>query len=212
MTIVDRINSLMLEQGVRPAQLARMTGLTQAGISAMLSDPTKDMLASSFVAICRALRCNSGQLLTGVGGCGAPSDAIAHTWAPVYSNDELTPDVICKDATVEASPRRRVVVGEAGHFIALEVADDTLKSVRVYRGQIAIVDMNDRTPLDGKVYLADVIGENQTKLLLCREGIRGIIFCSDDRSSGAIPLNGACIRGKLVELRTYKKASNQTPS
>lgn len=66
--LAGRLKSRMDELGWKQADLVRQSGISKAVISVLLSDPDKDMRASSLLSIATALQVDPVWLFTGLTG------------------------------------------------------------------------------------------------------------------------------------------------
>lgn len=81
MTIGDRLRWLMEHREIKQTELAARIGITQAGISNIVTDSARKPSAPTLLKLAEELRCNPSWLMTGEG------DPFA--WAPVTSDAQV---------------------------------------------------------------------------------------------------------------------------
>jgi putative transcriptional regulator len=76
MSIIVRLDRIMLERKVSLTELAEKVGITMANLSILKSSKAKAIRFSTLDAICRYLECQPGDILEWVAGEEAADDSV----------------------------------------------------------------------------------------------------------------------------------------
>ncbi|MGY3959504.1 helix-turn-helix domain-containing protein [Aeromonas popoffii] len=194
----ERLKQLMEEKGLKPADLARKTGLSKPTLSAILNGATTDPRISSVLGIARVLGCDPIWLFVGKAS------------AEFASSTEISQVPIWDLAALEGQPSdaiplintgRHLVVEDGGHLCAVVAANDDLAGSGIHKGDFIVIDM---TPEQRKLESEDIalVRHNGKALLLrAKSALDGMNLVVDDPHFGFLKASEATVLGKMVELR-----------
>lgn len=194
----DRLDHMMRDRGLKQADLVRKSGISKAVISVLLSDPLRDLRASSLLSIAKALGCDPIWLYTGK-ETGAFVSEMNLGRVPVWEMQDLSKHPL--DALPSLDSGRHIFSSSDGHLIGVVANDDNLAESGIKSGDICVIDMADADVHHNDILLVRLDSNKQERLLKALDGLSGISLVTDDQRLGAIPIKDALVYGKMIELR-----------
>ncbi|MFR9719908.1 helix-turn-helix domain-containing protein [Aeromonas diversa] len=195
----ERLEARMQELKISPAELSRRTGVSKSVISRMLSDPSREIRASSLMSIAKQLKVDPVWLFLGRSADSLVRDIEAGPgMAPIWTLPDLAANPMY-DAWPHADTGRKLATEKEGHLIAVEADSDQLAEAGVAPGSLCLVDLGDATPEHNRIVLAKLDG----KFILLRaiKGLAGWRYSVDDPRAGSLGEDEILVLGKVVEIR-----------
>ena len=194
----ERLQQLMGEKGLKPADLARKTGLSKPTLSAIIHGNTTDPRISSVLGISRVLGCDPIWLFVGKSSSEYAS-SMEISKVPIWELADLAGQP--SDAIPLIDTGRHLVVEEGGHLCAVVAANDDLAGSGIHKGDVIVIDMS---PEQRKLVPEDIaLVRHGDKVLLLRAktALDGMNLVVDDPHFGFLKASDALILGKMIELR-----------
>lgn len=194
----ERLLQLMDERGLKPADLARKTGLSKPTLSSIIHGNTTDPRISSILGISRVLGCDPIWLYVGKSSSEyATSTAISKV--PIWELKDMTGQ--SSDVIPLIDTGRHLVVEDGGHLCAVVADSDDLAGSGIQKGDFIVIDMS---PQQRKLENEDIaLVQHGEKVLLLRakNAIDGMNLVVDDPHFGFLKASEAIVLGKMIELR-----------
>ncbi|MDO2950576.1 helix-turn-helix domain-containing protein [Aeromonas simiae] len=195
----ERLDARMKELKISAAELSRRAGVSKAVISRMLSDPSREIRASSLISIAKQLKVDPVWLFLGRSADSLVRDIEAGPgMVPVWSINELSSNPI-SDAWPHADTGRKLATEREGHLIAAEADNDQLVEAGITPGSLCLIDLGDAAPEHNKIMLARLDGK--CILLRAIKGLSGWLYSVDDPRAGALGEEKVELLGKVIEIR-----------
>ncbi|MFM5873942.1 helix-turn-helix domain-containing protein [Aeromonas veronii] len=199
MNFSQRLEARMKELHVSAAELSRRTGISPAVVSRILSEPGREIRASSLMSIAKQLRVDPVWLYLGRSSSSLIRDIEEGPgMVPIWTMQGLQ-----RDQTIDAWPHadtgRRLATEREGHLIAVEADSDQLADAGITPGAICLVDLNDNKPEHNRIMLAKV--DNTFMLLRAIQGLPEWRYSVDDPRAGSLTDKQLLLVGKVIEIR-----------
>ncbi|WP_052503091.1 XRE family transcriptional regulator [Aeromonas salmonicida] len=194
----ERLQQLMNEKGLKPADLARKTGLSKPTLSAIIRGTTTDPRISSVLGISRVLGCDPVWLFVGKNSAEYASSAEISK-VPIWELKDMVSHP--SDAIPLIDTGRHLVVEDGGHLCAVVAANDDLAGSGIHSGDFIVIDMS---PEQRKLETGDIaLVQHGDKALLLRakSALDGMNLVVDDPHFGFLKASEALVLGKMIELR-----------
>lgn len=196
----ERLETRMKELGISAAELSRKTGVSKAVISRMLSDPGREIRASSLMSIAKQLRIDPVWLFLGRSADSLVRDIEAGPgMVPVWTIADMQLNPV-SDAWPHTDTGRKLATEKDGHLIAVEAKDEQLTEAGITPGALCLVDLGDISPEHGKIMLAH-INNGPFRFLRAIQGLSGWCYSVDDPRAGSLDDDGLTLLGKVIEIR-----------
>lgn len=194
----EMLKQLMKERGLKPADLARKTGLSKPTLSAILHGSTTDPRVSSLLSIARVLNCDPLLLFLGKNSHDYTSSASVSK-VPIWELKEMAGHSF--DALPLIDTGRHLVVEDGGHLCAVVAENDDLAKSGIHKGDVLIIDLSQENQKveDGDIVLIKY--SDKFMLLRAKNAIDGMNLVADDPLFGFVKESDALVLGKMTELR-----------
>jgi len=197
-SFTERLRQLMDEKGLKPADLARKTGLSKPTLSAIIRGNTSDPRISSILGISRVLGCDPIWLFVGKSSSEYASSAEISK-VPIWELNDIAGHP--SDALPLIDTGRHLVVEDGGHLCAVVAANDDLAGSGIHKGDFIVIDMSpDQRKLESDDIALVQHGE-KALLLRAKSALEGMNLVVDDPHFGFLKANEALVLGKMIELR-----------
>ncbi|WP_421263812.1 helix-turn-helix domain-containing protein [Aeromonas sp. 600527] len=197
----ERLEARMKEMNVNAAELSRKTGISKAVISRMLSEPGREIRASSLMSVGKVLKIDPVWLFLGRSADSLIRDIEAGPgMVPIWRMTDLQNNPVC-DAWPHSDTGRALATERDGHIFALESDDDQLKESGIISGVICLIDLGDRTPEHNAIMLVQLASSHQFRLLRAIKGLDCWRYGVDDPRAGSLTAQEVITIGKVVEIR-----------
>lgn len=194
----ERLQQLMDEKGLKPADLARKTGLSKPTLSAILHGTTTDPRISSVLGISRVLGCDPIWLFVGKGSSEFASSAEISK-VPIWELADMASH--SSDALPLIDTGRHLVVEDGGHLCAVVADNDDLADSGIHKGDFIVVDMTKEQRKLDSGDIALVRHNGKALLLRAKSALDGMNLVVDDPHFGFLKASEATVLGKMIELR-----------
>ncbi|WP_085044741.1 helix-turn-helix domain-containing protein [Aeromonas salmonicida] len=194
----ERLQRLMNEKGLKPADLARKTGLSKPTLSAIIRGATTDPRISSVLGISRVLGCDPVWLFVGKNSAEYASSAEISK-VPIWELKDMVNHP--SDTIPLIDTGRHLVVEDGGHLCAVVAANDDLASSGIHSGDFIVIDMS---PEQRKLETGDIAlvrHGDKALLLRAKSALDGMNLVVDDPHFGFLKASEALVLGKMIELR-----------
>ncbi|ELI6443085.1 helix-turn-helix domain-containing protein [Aeromonas salmonicida subsp. salmonicida] len=194
----ERLQQLMNEKGLKPADLARKTGLSKPTLSAIIRGTTTDPRISSVLGISRVLGCDPVWLFVGKNSAEYASSAEISK-VPIWELKDMVSHP--SDAIPLIDTGRHLVVEDGGHLCAVVAANDDLAGSGIHSGDFIVIDMS---PEQRKLETGDIAlvrHGDKALLLRAKSALDGMNLVVDDPHFGFLKASEALVLGKMIELR-----------
>lgn len=194
----ERLQQLMNEKGLKPADLARKTGLSKPTLSAIIRGTTTDPRISSVLGISRVLGCDPVWLFVGKNSAEYASSAEISK-VPIWELKDMVSHP--NDAIPLIDTGRHLVVEDGGHLCAVVAANDDLAGSGIHSGDFIVIDMS---PEQRKLETGDIAlvrHGDKALLLRAKSALDGMNLVVDDPHFGFLKASEALVLGKMIELR-----------
>lgn len=194
----ERLQQLMNEKGLKPADLARKTGLSKPTLSAIIRGTTTDPRISSVLGISRVLGCDPVWLFVGKNSVEYASSAEISK-VPIWELKDMVSHP--SDAIPLIDTGRHLVVEDGGHLCAVVAANDDLAGSGIHSGDFIVIDMS---PEQRKLETGDIAlvrHGDKALLLRAKSALDGMNLVVDDPHFGFLKASEALVLGKMIELR-----------
>ena len=195
----ERLQARMKELHVSAAELSRKTGISPPVISRLLSEPGREVRASSLMSIAKQLKVDPVWLFL-----GRSADSLIHDieagpgMVPVWTMPGLHADPVI-DAWPHADTGRKLATERDGHLIAVVADNDQLADAGISNGALCLVDLSDNKPEHNKIMLAKV--DEQFMFLRAIQGLPDWRYGVDDPRAGSLTDKQVLPIGKVIEIR-----------
>ncbi|MFG0873940.1 helix-turn-helix domain-containing protein [Aeromonas media] len=195
----ERLQARMKELHVSAAELSRKTGISPPVISRILSEPGREVRASSLMSIAKQLKVDPVWLYLGRSADSLIRDIEAGPGlVPV-----LTMAWLHKDPNIDGWPHadtgQKLATEKNGHLIAIEADNDQLADAGITTGALCLVDLGDRKPEHNKIMLAKV--DDKFMFLRAIQGLPDWRYGVDDPRAGSLTDKQLLPIGKVIEIR-----------
>lgn len=194
----ERLRQLMGEKGLKPADLARKTGLSKPTLSAIINGTTTDPRISSVLSIARVLGCDPIQLFVGKSSSEFASSAEISR-VPIWELEDIAGQP--SDALPLIDTGRHLVVEDGGHLCAVVAGNDDLAGSGIHKGDFIVIDMATEQRKLAPEDIALVRHGDRALLLRAKSALDGMNLVVDDPHFGFLKASDATVLGKMVELR-----------
>ncbi|MCE9955619.1 XRE family transcriptional regulator [Aeromonas rivipollensis] len=194
----ERLQRLMNEKGLKPADLARKTGLSKPTLSAIIRGATTDPRISSVLGISRVLGCDPVWLFVGKNSAEYASSAEISK-VPIWELKDMVNHP--SDTIPLIDTGRHLVVEDGGHLCAVVAANDDLAGSGIHSGDFIVIDMS---PEQRKLETGDIAlvrHGDKALLLRAKSALDGMNLVVDDPHFGFLKASEALVLGKMIELR-----------
>lgn len=194
----ERLQQLMNEKGLKPADLARKTGLSKPTLSAIIRGTTTDPRISSVLGISRVLGCDPVWLFVGKNSAEYASSAEISK-VPIWELKDMLNHP--SDTIPLIDTGRHLVVEDGGHLCAVVAANDDLAGSGIHSGDFIVIDMS---PEQRKLETGDIAlvrHGDKALLLRAKSALDGMNLVVDDPHFGFLKASEALVLGKMIELR-----------
>ncbi|AUY11138.1 MULTISPECIES: helix-turn-helix domain-containing protein [Aeromonas] len=199
MNFSQRLEARMKELHVSAAELSRKTGISPAALSRLLSEPGREIRASSLMSIAKQLKVDPVWLFLGRSAANLIRDIEAGPgMVPVWTIPGLQADPVI-DAWPHADTGRKLATERDGHLIAVVADNDQLADAGITHGALCLVDLNDDKPEHNKIMLAKV--DDKFMFLRAIKGLSGWCYGVDDPRAGSLTDKQLLPIGKVIEIR-----------
>ena len=199
MNFSQRLEARMKELHVSAAELSRKTGISPAALSRLLSEPGREIRASSLMSIAKQLKVDPVWLFLGRSAANLIRDIEAGPgMVPVWTIPGLQADPVI-DAWPHADTGRKLATERDGHLIAVVADNDQLADAGITHGALCLVDLNDDKPEHNKIMLAKV--DDKFMFLRAIKGLSGWCYGVDDPRAGFLTEKQLLLVGKVIEIR-----------
>ncbi|MGU5575429.1 helix-turn-helix domain-containing protein [Aeromonas caviae] len=199
MNFSQRLEARMKELHVSAAELSRKTGISPAALSRLLSEPGREIRASSLMSIAKQLKVDPVWLFLGRSAANLIHDIEAGPgMVPVWTIPGLQADPVI-DAWPHADTGRKLATERDGHLIAVVADNDQLADAGITHGALCLVDLNDDKPEHNKIMLAKV--DDKFMFLRAIKGLSGWCYGVDDPRAGSLTDKQLLPIGKVIEIR-----------
>lgn len=165
----ERLDARMKEMNMNAAELCRRTGISKSVISRIISDPSREIRASSLMSIAKQLKVDPVWLFLGRSADSLIRDIEAGPgMVPVWTLLGLQADPVI-DAWPHADTGRKLATEKEGHLIAIEADNNQLADAGITPGALCLVDLGDTMPEHNKIMLAKV--DNKFMFLRAIQGL-----------------------------------------
>ena len=195
----ERLQARMKELHVSAAELSRKTGISPPVISRILSEPGREVRASSLMSIAKQLKVDPVWLYLGRSADSLIRDIEAGPgMVPVFTMPGLLEDPTI-DAWRQADTGRKLATERDGHLIAVVADNDQLDDAGITNGALCLVDLSDNKPEHNKIMLAKV--DDKFMFLRAIKGLSGWCYGVDDPRAGSLTDKQLLPIGKVIEIR-----------
>lgn len=195
----ERLQERMKELHVSAAELSRRTGISPAVVSRILSEPGREIRASSLMSIAKQLKVDPVWLYLGRSADSLIRDIEAGPgMVPILTMAWLQDDPTI-DAWPHADTRRQLATEKNGHLIAVEADNDQLAEAGITNGALCLIDLSDNKPEHNKIMLAKV--DDKFMLLRAIQGLPDWRYSVDDPRAGSLTDKQVLLVGKVIEIR-----------
>ncbi|RWT34368.1 helix-turn-helix domain-containing protein [Aeromonas caviae] len=199
MNFSQRLEARMKELHVSAAELSRKTGISPAALSRLLSEPGREIRASSLMSIAKQLKVDPVWLFLGRSADNLIRDIEAGPgMVPVWTIPGLQADPVI-DAWPHADTGRKLATERDGHLIAVVADNDQLADAGITPEALCLVDLNDSKPEHNKIMLAKV--DDRFMFLRAIKGLSGWCYGVDDPRAGSLTDKQLLPIGKVIEIR-----------
>ncbi len=196
----ERLQARMKELHVSAAELSRKTGISPPVISRILSEPGREVRASSLMSIAKQLKVDPVWLYLGRSADSLIRDIEAGPggMVPVFTMAGLLEDPTI-DAWPHADTGRKLATEKDGHLIAVVADNDQLADAGITNGALCLVDLSDNKPEHNKIVLAKV--DDKFMFLRAIQGLPDWRYGVDDPRAGSLTDKQLLPVGKVIEIR-----------
>ncbi|MEE9705801.1 helix-turn-helix transcriptional regulator [Aeromonas veronii] len=199
MNFSQRLEARMKELHVSAAELSRSTGISPAALSRLLSEPGREIRASSLMSIAKQLRVDPVWLFLGRSADSLIRDIEAGPgMVPVWTIPGLQADPVI-DAWPHADTGRKLATEKDGHLIAVVADNDQLADAGITYGALCLVDLGDNKPEHNKIMLAKA--DDKFMFLRAIQGLADWRYGVDDPRAGFLTEKQLLLVGKVIEIR-----------